>query len=355
LKEKIHRALHGQAVSFERFATERGLYKHLQYEYVPDVNTEGETLGFYAMIIDVSDRKEAELKLQASEGLLRTIADNIPAFVSFIDTDNHFQFVNRPYETWFNLPLVAIRGRALSSLLSGDLLELHQTHFMYALSGERTEFEIEIEIAGLLGHYHATYVPQFNDVGKVIGVNSLINDVSDAKAVEKQLLALARFDSLTALPNRNQLNERMEQASARSQRTGRLMAIMFLDIDHFKDINDELGHHAGDEVLKEFASRLKNCIRQTDLVGRLGGDEFVIILEGLNAHAEAELVAGKIIQAMTIPVIVEGQPHMITASIGIAICGEKKHSGEQMLKKADEALYLVKKAGRNNFIVLQMD
>ncbi|MDP1977175.1 diguanylate cyclase domain-containing protein [Undibacterium sp.] len=355
LKSKIQQALHGEKVSFERYAPERNIKRFLQYEYVPDINEKGETLGYYSMVIDITARKEAELKLAASESLLRTIADNIPAFVSLIDTENRYQFINRPYETWFDLPLPQIRCQPVSSLLSGTMLQEHQTHYKLAMAGEKTEFETEISIAGQTGYYHATYVPQYDESGKVVGVNTLINDISDAKAVEKQLLALARFDTLTGLPNRNQINERMEQASARSQRNGRLMAVMFLDVDKFKRINDSLGHHAGDLVLQEFANRLRHCIRQTDLAGRLAGDEFVIVLEGLNMHSEADMVADKIVQAMTTPFNIETNSLMVTASIGVAISSEKNAGANELLKKADEALYMAKNAGRNNFKVLQLD
>ena len=355
VQQKIDLALRGERVSFERFSTERGLKSYLQYEYVPDINRDGQVIGYYSLVIDISDRKEAELKLQASEGLLRTIADNIPAFVSFIDAENRYQFVNRPYESWFDRPLDDIRCKPVMSLLTDSMQEEHEKHFRLAMAGDKTEFETEISVAGKIGHYHATYVPQYDADGKVVGVNSLINDISDAKVVEKQLLALARFDSLTGLPNRNQINERMTQASARSQRNQRLMAVMFLDVDKFKSINDTLGHHAGDEVLKEFANRLRHCIRQTDLAGRLAGDEFVIVLEGLNVHSEAQMVAGKIIEAMTTPFDIEGSQRMITTSIGVAISSEHNSSADQMLKKADEALYLAKKAGRNNFQVLRLE
>lgn len=355
LRDQIQQALRGETVSFERFSNERGFTGYWQYEYVPDINREGQVAGYYSMVIDISDRKEAELKLKASEGLLRTIADNIPAFVSFIDLEDRYQFVNRPYESWFHLPLAEIRYQPVCSLLSGEMQQEHRVHFKLALAGEKTEFETEINVAGKPGHYHAIYAPQYDQNGRVMGVNTLINDISDAKAVEKQLLALARFDTLTGLPNRNQINERMEQASARSQRNQRLMAAMFLDVDRFKSINDTLGHHAGDEVLKEFATRLKHCIRQTDMVGRLAGDEFVIVLEGLNIQSEAQTVAEKIVHAMTTPFLIEGSHLMITTSIGVAISNARNSNPEQMLKKADEALYQAKKAGRNNFKVLQLD
>ena len=354
LKENISQALNGKVVSFERFTTERGLARYLQYEYVPDVNPDGSTVGFYTMVIDVTGRKEAELKQQSSEGLLRAIADNIPAFVSFIDKEDRFQFVNRPYEAWFNLPIAEIRGRSVLSLLTEPIQQLHTEHFLIALAGEKTEFELQISISGIFNHYKATYAPQRDEAGNVIGVNSLINDITDAKAIETQLLALARFDTLTGLPNRNQLNERLAEATARSTRNKRSIAVMFLDLDRFKSINDTLGHHAGDLVLKEFAFRLKGCIRQTDMVGRLGGDEFVIVLEGLNSQEESEIVGSKIIQAMTTPFNIDGNSRIITTSIGIAISNTKNSSGEDLLNKADEALYLAKKAGRNIFRSLEL-
>ena len=160
---------------------------------------------------------------------------------------------------------------------------------------------------------------------------------------------LARFDSLTGLPNRNQFEEKLTEAIARSVRSKRAMAVMFLDIDHFKDINDTIGHHGGDAVLREFATRLQRCVRKTDTVSRLAGDEFTIILEGLQVDDETAVVASKIIGAMQEQFHIGNAARSVTTSIGIAVRRSDETNAEALLRRADEALYVAKSAGRNTF------
>lgn len=176
------------------------------------------------------------------------------------------------------------------------------------------------------------------------------------EASERRLDQLTRIDPLTGCPNRRQFEERLPEALARSRRNGALMAVLFLDIDKFKHINDSLGHAAGDAVLKEFAQRLCTCVRVTDTVARLGGDEFVLILEGLHAPAEAEAVAGKILSQMAVPFDIDkdGAPLPVSTSIGLACtsaAGQTPEDAAQMLARADAALYAAKAAGRGTYRV----
>jgi diguanylate cyclase (GGDEF)-like protein len=194
-----------------------------------------------------------------------------------------------------------------------------------------------------------SYVPDIDAQGTVAGFFSLVEDITALKQVENQLRIMVRFDSLTGLSNRLQFDEKLVEAIARSRRSERQMAVMFLDIDRFKSINDTLGHHGGDEVLREFAQRLLACVRHTDVVARLAGDEFVIILEGLHAPQEAAVVASKIIQAMAHDFQILGMMRNVTTSIGIAIRDDDEIDPEALLRRADEALYRAKAAGRNTF------
>ncbi len=350
----IAAALAGKTVSFERHAHEFGASKYLQYEFIPDLGSETGVMGIYTMVTDISQRKEAELTVASRERLLRAVTDNLPALVSFIDLEGRFQFANRPHEIWFNRPLAQIRGHLISTMLGAELNVLHQQHFAQAVLGQTVEYAFETMRSGGLRHYHATYVPQFDEQADIMGISCLVNDITDAKLVEQQLSALARFDTLTGLPNRSQLNDRINDAVERSVRNQRSIAVMYLDVDNFKAINDSLGHHGGDAVLKQFALRLSACVRLTDTVGRMAGDEFVIVLEGLQHDAESTLVAQKIVRAMERPFDIDGSLRVVTASIGIAVSHGKKVSAESILKKADEALYRAKKAGRNTYSCLAM-
>ncbi|MEP6502830.1 MAG: GGDEF domain-containing protein, partial [Betaproteobacteria bacterium] len=200
------------------------------------------------------------------------------------------------------------------------------------------------------------YIPDIEPDGRVAGLYGLATDVSALKNVEKQLSLLVRLDVLTGLANRYQFNETMPLALSRARRAQSGLAVMYLDIDRFKSINDTMGHAAGDEVLKAFAKRLQQSVRSTDTVARLGGDEFVIVLEGLHSEDEAHVVARKIIASVAVPLQVEGRSLVITTSIGIAlrarVTAVDPPSVDALIARADEALYAAKNAGRNTYRVL---
>ena len=348
LAKNLGTALTGQRTSFEQ-ETQHDKHQYLQYEYIPDKNNDGIVIGLFIMVTDISQRKHAELTFASQERLLRAVTNNLPALVSFINLDRQFEFVNRPYEIWLGRPLSAITGHSFASVIDASELALHTPYLERALHGELVGYEFKKGEGAAIRHYQAIYTPQFDESNTMVGISGLINDVTDAKLIEHQLSVLARFDTLTGLPNRNQLNERIGDAIDRSARSDRVFAVMYLDLDKFKSINDTLGHQGGDEVLKEFALRLKSCVRQTDTVGRLSGDEFIVLLEGLHHASEATHVAQKIVQAMQRPFTVAGSPRLVTTSIGIAVSTQQPTSVEEMLKKSDEALYLAKDAGRNTY------
>ncbi len=172
------------------------------------------------------------------------------------------------------------------------------------------------------------------------------------EASEQRLEQLARIDSLTGLANRREFSERLPDAMARSRRKRTVMALLYLDLDKFKAINDTLGHAAGDAVLKEFARRLKACVRETDMVARLGGDEFVLVVEGASSVEEPERIARKVLSEMAPPFDIEGKPVPVATSIGVACYrGEDRLSDQQLLGRADAALYEAKAAGRGTYKV----
>jgi diguanylate cyclase (GGDEF)-like protein len=166
---------------------------------------------------------------------------------------------------------------------------------------------------------------------------------------EQRLERLSRTDTLTACPNRRYFDERLPEAMARSQRSRLPMALLFVDVDRFKPINDELGHAAGDAVLAEVASRLSTCVRGTDTVARLGGDEFVVILEGLHGADEPGRIASKIVAEIARPFLVNDMKLMVSVSVGVASYQGDDRSGAELLAQADSALYEAKSAGRGTF------
>lgn len=197
--------------------------------------------------------------------------------------------------------------------------------------------------------------PIRNGIGPISGAVSVFRDVSAAQAIAARLSHLAQHDDLTQLPNRALLNDRLHQAISLARRTGNAVAVMFLDLDHFKTVNDSLGHHIGDKLLQAVATRLSACVRDSDTVSRNGGDEFVVLLAGDSDKSSAGLTAAKIRDAFKMPYLIEGQRVQITCSIGISLYPSDAGDAEALLKNADQAMYFAKGNGRNGYLFFQHD
>ncbi|WP_164931900.1 diguanylate cyclase [Janthinobacterium sp. 17J80-10] len=298
---------------------------------------------------DVSELRVAEEKLAGSEKRLRAIADNLPVLISYIDSKQTYRFVNRTFEAWTGKPPQQVLNRDVAEVLGEEKFAARRDKLARALAGERVEFELATMGAGVLRQLHTIYIPDRAADGAVQGIYTLSTDITALHAAQEQLQAMARFDALTGLPNRYLMNEKLLEAIARCRRSGAPMAVMFLDIDHFKTINDSLGHAAGDAVLKEFGRRLKASVRETDMVCRLAGDEFLIILENLGSAAETENIATKILANASAPCEILAQPLRISTSIGIAYCDGQPLLPDALIDQADQALYQAKQGGRATF------
>jgi diguanylate cyclase (GGDEF)-like protein/PAS domain S-box-containing protein len=197
--------------------------------------------------------------------------------------------------------------------------------------------------------------PIHNRRGEVTGAVMVFRDVSMSRALSQKLAHLAQYDSLTDLPNRELLNERISQAITAAHRHDASVAVLYLDLDRFKHINDSLGHSVGDRLLQSVAHRLRECVRASDTVARLGGDEFVVLLLDITVAQDAATCADKIIQSIGRPYTIEGHELHITASIGIAIYPDDGTGLESLLQNADMAMYEAKEHGRNNYQFHQGD
>jgi len=310
---------------------------------------QGKVEYFSALMRDISAAKAAELALQESEARLRTVADALPMRVAYIDADERYRFNNRAYEAGFGLSREQIQGHTVRELLGDAAYAAVQPHIRAALSGKAVTFQSEMTRNDSYVCYEAHYIPQFAMAGgAVLGFHAVVTDVTRQKLEEKRLVNLARMDPLTGAINRAGFELRLAEAMGRSRETGSLMALMYLDIDRFKQINDRFGHSVGDALLRAFAGRLSQTLRSSDAVARLGGDEFTVIMEGLPRPEVAATVAAKIIQAMVPPFVIEQQSFDVTASIGLAYYQGDATSSEALLRQADEMLYQAKGAGRNN-------
>lgn len=349
ISAQVAAVLGGEKLRFERHSRDGGIDVHLLVDYVPDRDADGQVIGFFATVMDITARKNAELRQTASEARLRTITDGLPGLIAYLDRSTRIRFCNATYEQWFGIPAAEMIGLTLDEALGSALLQAQGEFVQRALTGARCETEFEIEFRGQRRSLQASYLPHRDEAGRVLGVYTLASDVTPLKRVQKQLVQLARYDTLTGLANRGEFNTCLRAAMLRSNRSAKPLALLFMDVDHFKSINDQYGHVAGDEVLQEVANRLQAAVRRTDTVARLAGDEFVIILEGLGDGDELEFVARKILGAISRPILHREFELHVGVSIGIALHTDRTMTPGALLAAADRALYEAKAAGRNTF------
>lgn len=303
-----------------------------------------------------------QLAALRQRAIIQRVLDAVPGLLAYWDRNERCQLANAAYKPWFGVEPEALLGRSLADLL-GPIYVLNKPHIDGALRGEEQLFEREIpDPAGGPARYsQAHYVPDASQ-GGVNGFTVMVVDITARKRLEEELreahaLAerLARHDKLTSLPNRASIDERLERAIAHARRYGRKFAVMYLDIDGFKTVNDTMGHVAGDEVLREVAQRLTACTRASDTVGRLGGDEFLIILPEFDEPNQVVSVAKKLLGAVTTPpVMAAGRPSGVSLSIGIATFPSDGEEIAQLLAAADAALYEAKRLGKNRFAVREL-
>ena len=348
----VREVLQGRRARLQGSIALHGRAAHFQAHLIPDRTDGGAQRGFYLMTFDITALKESEDRRARAERQLRAIADNLPVAITYLDHEERYRFVNRTGLDWIAKPAQQVLGERSRDVLRPQAYELRREHIARALGGEKVEFEVR-STTGDGRTLNYVYLPDFQADGTVAGLYGLGSDVSELKKIELRLSQLVRSDALTGLANRYQFNESLPQALARARRSGDAIALLYLDIDRFKAINDTLGHAAGDEVLKAFAQRLQQSVRSTDSVARLGGDEFVIILEGIHGEDEPAAIARKIIANAARPLEIGGRSLALTTSIGIAF-GQRveavdEGSVEALIARADAALYAAKADGRNTF------
>jgi diguanylate cyclase (GGDEF)-like protein/PAS domain S-box-containing protein len=351
IQARLLRAFAGETVSFEGHRRLRDQFYHHRTHYLPDVAADGHVQGVFALSFDITAQKQAEIVAQTAERRLQLIADNIPAAVSIIDRDHVYRFNNAVYERVTGKPLAEITGRPIREIIGEEVYAQTVPHLERALAGHRTQFEFRQERDDGPRFLRGTYQPKRDEAGHVVGVFGMLLDQTELKQAEDQLRVMAEFDALTKLANRYRLYDVIALSGARAQRHGGGRALLYLDVDKFKSINDRHGHAGGDAVLVEFSRRLKAAVRATDTVARLAGDEFVVLLEDVREVGDAERVADAIHAAMRPPVRYIDTDIAVGTSIGIAFNTDPGEDADAWLHRADGALYSAKAAGRGSYRV----
>jgi diguanylate cyclase (GGDEF)-like protein/PAS domain S-box-containing protein len=357
LEPLIRAALRGEHGHVEDVRSDDAT-RHQMIDIIPDIGADGRVTGFFVMAMDISERKEAELAQAASEQRLRLIADNLPVLICYIDRNHRMGFGNATFHAWLGLEPAHLPGMHLQDVLGKPAYDAARPRLKQAFEGVGATFEMPLQAQGRHRILEWTFVPDLQAQGRVTvavaGVYALAHDMTRVKEAESRLVQMARFDSLTGIANRRLLGELLGQALERVRRQRQVMGLAYLDIDHFKAINDTWGHGVGDEVLKEFAQRLASCVRVTDTPARLAGDEFVVLLEDVKGMEEAERIGAKIVDAIRKPFATGAGPLNVTASVGIALvhgADGPLPTQDQVLGWADTALYAAKHGGRNRCVV----
>jgi diguanylate cyclase (GGDEF)-like protein/PAS domain S-box-containing protein len=229
-------------------------------------------------------------------------------------------------------------------------IDVHRLYARAAQTGETGKLEYRFRHKE--DHWvwmESTAIPIYSSDGYFSHIAFVTNEITARKVYEKNLLALAYNDPLTGLPNRRLFKEHLNQALLQAKRSGRLLALLYLDVDDFKIINDTMGHDVGDHFLQEFAERIRGCLREVDMFARMGGDEFTILLPMIESEEEVETIARRILTSVQQPYYINGHQFSSTLSVGIALYPEHADDSISLLKQVDVAMYQVKGEGRNNF------
>lgn len=325
----------------------------------------GKLIAGFNRLLQVVAEREGELR--KSERKLSTILDNINAHVFLKDTEGRYLFANRYACEMFGAPLEEVVGQTDAHFFDADsLAQIRRNDRMVLKEGKvvRTE-EVNLRSPGKEAQSFLTIkLPLRDEAGNVYALCGISTDISDYKSREREMRKQAFHDELTGLPNRRLLFDRLDLAIAASRRSELYGALLFIDLDNFKPLNDSRGHEAGDLLLIEVARRLQKCVREVDTVARLGGDEFVVMVQNLDADGERSrvqigIIAEKIHAALSEPYRIHLKDekgrltaieHHCTASIGICLFHSDEQSAEDILRHADQAMYAVKESGRNGIL-----
>ncbi len=315
-------------------------------------NAEGRPIGFRGIARDVTERKQMEEALRQSEERYRTVLEEMEEWYFEADPTGNILFFNGAFSRALGHFPKELTGLNFQTFLKQEETGRMSQAFYQVIETGRPIKNFSYELVRPDGNpifAEISILPKRDKAGKVIGFRGVGHDITDRKEAEKQIQYLATHDALTDLPNRLMFSQMLNHAIKSARRFKRQFAVLFIDLDRFKNINDTLGHEAGDLLLKEVATRLNQVLREIDLVARMGGDEFVVLIQEVQKPTHVSRVAEKILTAIIRPMVLMGQECRITASVGVCLYPKDGQDEQLLMKNADIAMYLAKEEGKNNY------
>ncbi|AVP59107.1 GGDEF domain-containing protein [Pulveribacter suum] len=355
MQPPLERALRGDTAVAELSMTGHKTRIDWHVTFVPERVGAGEVTSVVIFAYDVTEQKRLAQALGQQRAQLASLVSTIPDLVSLKDTEGRYLSANPVFERCLGRPEHALVGLTDAQLLpaaEAERVRAQDERAMAAWQPLVVEETLTFAEDGYQGRFETLKTATRDAQGRVSGVLSISRDITDRQRAARQIERLAFYDALTGLPNRRLLLDRLEHALANGLRRQGLGALLFIDLDNFKDLNDTLGHDMGDALLAQVAQRLQAGVRESDTVARLGGDEFVVMLENLGADAQqagtcVEQIAAKLMAALNEPFVLAQQQHHSTPSVGATLFGQERCTVEELLKRADLAMYQAKAAGRN--------
>ncbi len=310
--------------------------------------------------------EEIHAQLRESERLHRYLVNTSPDIIYILDTQGHFTFINERIESLLGFDKTELIGKHYSILVHHDDLEAAKYVFNERRIGKRASTNVELRLKckddGAPRFFETRTVPIelssmgiYNSTGPdnkktYQGTYGVARDITERKVAEDTITFQAYHDLLTKLPNRALLRDRLGLAISQAKREREMLAVMFLDLDRFKNVNDSLGHMIGDELLQQVSNRLRSCVREGDTLARFGGDEFAMLLPKINhSREDVESIAQKIISVLKQPFMVDGHELYVSTSIGISLYPQDGINMDTLIKNADIAMYHVKGQGKNGY------
>jgi len=306
----------------------------------------------YCIDINLNETNRLQRALLVEKNFLRTILDVIPDIVWLKDLNGKYLKCNSKFEQFYGAKEVDILGKTDFDFVSNDLATFFRNNDKKALENQAPRINEEyltFKDGSHEGLFETIKTPVKDINGEFIGVLGVARDIKERKQKEEQLEIYAHYDILTGLANRALFMDRIKQLLKKRFVADRFHSILFIDLDHFKDVNDTLGHNAGDKVLVETAKRIKRSVRKGDTASRLGGDEFTVLLENIHSPLEAEHIAQKIVTILREPFLIDNKSILVTVSIGISIAPTDSTNHNELLNCADKAMYRAKAKFKNRY------